>query len=98
IARNTYRIFGCEDGDPTAYFSFGDAIAHTPPYLVPFEVVTHTTPFLRKGIKYKEMTDEQRAQLDEDEEAPSLIEYDQAEVDKVVFNKDTNRIILRNLM
>lgn len=98
IARNTYKIFGCEDGDPTAYFSFGDAIAHTPPYLVPFEVVTHTTPFLRKGIKYSEMTEEQRSQLDEDEEAPSSIEYDQAEVDKVVFNKDTNRIILRNLM
>jgi type I restriction enzyme R subunit len=98
IARNTYRIFGCEDRDPTAYFSFEDAIAHTPPYLVPFEVISHTTPFLRKGIKYSEMTEEQRAQLDEDEEVPSSIEYDQAEVDKAVFNKDTNRIILRNLM
>jgi len=98
IARNTYKIFGCEDRDPTAYFSFGDAITHTPPYLVPFEVVTHTTPFLRKGIKYSEMTDEQRAQLDEDEEAPAAIEFEQAEVDKAVFNKDTNRIILRNLM
>lgn len=50
IARNTYRIFGCEDGDPTAYFSFEDAINSIPPYLVPFEVVTFTTPFLRKGI------------------------------------------------
>ncbi|WP_165227482.1 DEAD/DEAH box helicase family protein [Aquisphaera insulae] len=98
IARNTYRIFGCEDRDPTAYFSYEDAITHTPPYLVPFEVVTHTTPFLRKGIKYSEMTDAQRTQLDEDEEIPAAIEYDQAEVDKVVFNKDTNRIILRNLM
>jgi type I restriction enzyme, R subunit len=98
IARNTYKIFGCEDRDPTAYFSFGDAITHTPPYLVPFEVVTHTTPFLRKGIKYSEMTPEQRAQLDEDEEIPTSIEYDKAEVDKVVFNKDTNRIIIRNLM
>jgi len=48
IARNTYTIFGCEDRDPTAYFSFEDAINHTPPYLVPFEVVSHTTPFLRK--------------------------------------------------
>jgi type I restriction enzyme R subunit len=98
IARNTYKIFGCEDRDPTAYFSFSDAIAHTPPYLVPFEVVSHTTPFLRKGIKYSEMTDEQRAQLDEDEEVPAAIEYEQVEIDKVVFNKDTNRIILRNLM
>ena len=40
IARNTYAIFGCEDRDPTAYFSFEEAISHDPPYLVPFEVVT----------------------------------------------------------
>jgi type I restriction enzyme R subunit len=98
IARNTYKIFGCEDRDPTAYFSFEDAIKHNPPYLVPFEVVTHTTPFLRKGIKYSEMSDEQRKQLEEDEVAPAAIEYEQGEVDKAVFNKDTNRTILRNLM
>ena len=98
IARNTYKIFGCEDRDPTAYFSFEDAIAHTPPYLVPFEVVTHTTPFLRKGIKYSEMSEEQRRQLEEDEAVPTAVEFDQVQVDKVVFNKDTNRVILRNLM
>ena len=56
IARNTYKIFGCEDRDPTAYFSLEEAISHRPPYLVPFEVITHTTPFLRKGIKYSEMS------------------------------------------
>ncbi len=98
IARNTYKIFGCEERDPTAYFSYEEAVSHTPPYLVPFEVVTHTTPFLRRGIKYSEMTKEQREQLEEDEEFPSAVEFDQAAVDKVVFNKDTNRIILRNLM
>ncbi len=98
IARNTYKIFGCEDRDPTAYFSFEDAIKSVPPYLVPFEVVTHTTPFLRKGIKYSEMSDEQRRQLEEDEAVPAAVEYEQAEVDKAVFNKDTNRLILRNLM
>ena len=37
-------------------------------------------------------------QLEEDEEVPAAIEFEQAEVDKAVFNKDTNRIILRNLM
>ena len=98
IARNTYKIFGCEDRDPTAYFSFEDAIKHNPPFLVPFEVVTYTTPFLRKGIKYSEMSEEQRKQLEEDEAVPAAIEYEQVEVDKGIFNKDTNRLILRNLM
>src|SRR5205823_6155810 len=69
-----------------------------PPYLVPFEVVTLTTPFLRKGIKYSEMTKEQREKLEEEEENAAAVEFDQDEVDKAVFNNDTNRIILRNLM
>lgn len=98
IARNTYEIFGCEDRDPTAYFSFEDAINSIPQYLVPFEVITHTTPFLRKGIKYSEMTPEQRQQLEEDEAVPAAVEFEQGDVDKAVFNKDTNRVILRNLM
>lgn len=98
VARNTYQMFGCEDRDPTAYFSFEEAISHSPPYLVPFEVVTHTTEFLRRGIKYSEMSEEQRRQLEEDEEAPAAVEFEQAEVDRAIFNKDTNRLILRNLM
>ena len=98
IARNTFEIFGCESGDPTAHFSLEEAISHRPPYLVPFEVITHTTPFLRRGIKYTEMSPAQRAQLEEDEEVPAAVEFDQASVDKAVFNKDTNRLIIRNLM
>ena len=98
VARNTYRMFECDEGDPTATFTFKEAIDHNPPYLVPFEVDTHTTQFLREGIKYSQMTDEQKRQLEEDEEMPQLIEYEQPQVDKVVYNKDTNRHILRNLM
>ena len=98
IARNTYKIFGCEDQDPTAYFSFEDAINNVPQYLVPFEVITHTTPFLRRGIKYSEMSEVQRQQLEEDEAVPAAVEFEQAHVDKAIFNKDTNRVILRNLM
>lgn len=98
IGHNTYRMFGCEDQDPTAYFSYEEAIGSNPPYLVPFEVVTFTTPFLRKGIKYSEMTPEQRRRLEEDEGDAATIEYDKDQVDKFIFNKDTNRVILRNLM
>jgi type I restriction enzyme R subunit len=98
LARNTYRMFQCDDQNPTANYSYEEAINHTPPYLVPFVVDTHTTPFLRDGIKYTQMTEEQRRQLEEDEELPEAIEFEQGEVDRQIFNKDTNRIILRNLM
>ena len=41
---------------------------------------------------------EQRQQLEEDQPDAEDIDFEAPEVDKVVFNKDTNRIILRNLM
>lgn len=98
ITRNTFKLFSCEDGDPTSYFGYQEAISHTPPYLVPFEVYTHTTEFLRRGIKYNQLSAEQREQLENDEPDAQTIAYDDTEVDRAVFNKDTNRAILRNLM
>src|SRR5262245_3216782 len=44
------------------------------------------------------MTPEQREQLEADDPDPESVEYDPVAVDKRVFNKDTNRLILRNLM
>ena len=98
INRNTYRLFGCENENPTAHYSYEDAISSTPPFLVPFRVVSHTTKFLRDGIKYSQMTDEQRQQLEDGDELPELVEFEAREVDTKVFNKDTNRRVLRNLM
>lgn len=98
ISRNTFKLFSCEDGDPTSYFGYQEAISHVPPYLVPFEVYTHTTEFLRRGIKYNQLSRDQREQLEEDEADAQSIAYDDTDVDRTVFNKDTNRAILRNLM
>ena len=98
ISRNTYKMFGCEDQDPTSYFSFEQAINHKPPYLVPFEVVTHTTGFLRKGIKYSEMSEQQRLELEDQLEDATMVEFEETDVDRQIFNKDTNRAIIRNLM
>ena len=79
--------------------AYEEAISHEPPYLVPFEVVTHTTPFLREGIKYSEMSEGAAgATRSRTKQLPAPSSSSQAEVDKAVFNKDTNRMILRNLM
>lgn len=96
ISRNTFRLFNCEEQDPTAYYPLARAVEEG--YLVPYEVYTHTTNFLRSGIKYSQLTDEQRQQLEDNGEDPETFDYDAAEVDKQIFNKETNRAILRNLM
>ncbi len=96
ISRNTFRIFDCEDKTPTAYYALDQAVEEG--YLVPYEVYTHTTQFLRKGIKYKDLTDEQKQQLEEDGEEPKDFDFENHQIDKQVFNRDTNRAIIRNLM
>lgn len=99
ISRNTYSLFNCEDQDPTSHYSYTEALNDAAgPFLVPFKVTTLTTDFTRKGIKYSEMSKEQQEQLEEDEVDPESIEYDPKEIDKKVFNLDTNRIVLENLM
>ena len=60
IERNTYELFGCEDRDPTSHFSFEDAInSHAAVPRARSEVVTHTHPVPRDGIKYSR--DDRRA-------------------------------------
>jgi type I restriction enzyme R subunit len=44
------------------------------------------------------MTEEQQRQLEEDETEPAAVEFEKVAVDKAIFNKDTNRLILGNLM
>lgn len=98
VARNTFRMFDCEVDDPTFNYTYEEAVANDPPYLVPYEVESVTTEFLRRGIKYSQMSREQREQLEEAEDNPAAVEHEAAEVDRRVFNRDTNRLILRNLM
>lgn len=94
--RNTFRMFGCDDLNPTFNFDYAEAVRRK--YLTPFVVDTHTTQFLRNGIKASELSADQRQRLEEDGEDPSLFQYEAGQIDRVVFNKDTNRHILRNLM
>ncbi len=98
IERNTYSLFGCEDRDPTAHFSLEDAINARPPYLVPFRVVKVGTQFRRDGFRYKDMTPEQQAELEEQEPEAEQVDHDAEDLDKYFFNRDTTRLIWRSLM
>lgn len=98
IERNTFDLFSCDNGDPTFNFSVEDAWNHIPSYLIEPRVIDATTDFLRKGIKYNEMTEEQRSQVDEEGYEGEDINYDKKELEKKITNKDTNRYILRTLM
>ncbi len=96
VNRNTFRLFDCEEGHPTFHYSLSQAINEK--YLVPYEVYSHTTRFLRDGIKFASLTEEQREQLEESGEDPQQFNFELADLDRRIFNRDTNREIIRNLM
>ncbi|MFN9512545.1 MAG: DEAD/DEAH box helicase family protein [Akkermansiaceae bacterium] len=98
IQRNTFSLFGCENEDPTANFTYEEAIQHDPPYLCAFKVVKVTTKFLRDGIKYKNLSREQQEQLEEQYSDSESVDYEKEHVSRQVFNLDTDKAILRNLM
>lgn len=95
---NTYRMFGCENKKPTAFYSLRQAIENDPPYLVAPRVVKITTKFQREGIRYKQLTDEQKQQLEAQAADAEEFDYSSSDLDRWLFNKDTSRSILRNLM
>ncbi|KQW98767.1 DEAD/DEAH box helicase [Massilia sp. Root418] len=96
VSRSTCQLFGCDYKLPTANYPLEQAIVDRK--LVPFRVVAHTTKFLRDGIKAAHMTDEQIAQLEDQGIDPNTLDFNAKEIDDAVFNKGTNRVILRNLM
>lgn len=96
VTRSTFRLFDCEGLLPTANYDLEQAIEEH--YLTPFEVFEHTTQFLREGIRLEALSKEQIEQLEEQGEDPSQYDFSAEQVDKIIYNKDTNRAILRNLM
>lgn len=100
ISRNTFDMFDCENGDPTFEFGLDDAINNEPPYLVPFKVKDLTTEFLREGIHYNDLSDEQKKRLEEDlglEEAQNTTIAGK-DIGRKIFSESTDKIILENLM
>jgi type I restriction enzyme R subunit len=96
VTKSTFRLFDCEGQLPTANYDLEQAVQDG--YLTPFEVFEHTTQFLREGIRLETLTKEQIEELEEQGEDPAQYDFSSEQVDKIIYNKDTNRAILRNLM
>ena len=96
VTRSTYQLFNCEGQLPTAHYGLEQAVEEA--CLTPFEVFEHTTQFLREGIRLEGLTREQITELEEQGEDPSQYDFSSEQIDKAIYNKDTNRAILRNLM
>lgn len=99
VGRNTYRLFDLEDGVPTDSYSLEDAVRDG--FLVPPKAVSVPLKFQREGIKYAELSEEDKDQWDAlewDDEGNVPERVESAAVNKWLFNKDTVDKVLEHLM
>jgi type I restriction enzyme R subunit len=99
IDRNTYSLFDLQEGVPTDVYSLDDAVADE--YLVPPRSVSVPLRFVREGIKYSELSEEEREEWDAiewSEDGTVPVEVESAELNLRLFNADTVDQVLRHLM
>ena len=98
IDHNTYSLFDLEDGVPTDAYSLDEAVADG--HLVPPEAVSVPLKIVRTGLRYDELSDEEKDQWDMlewgEEEIPDSVEA--AEINKRLFNEDTVDRVIAYLM
>jgi type I restriction enzyme R subunit len=96
---NTYALFDLERGVPTDAYSLEDAIKDE--FLVPPRAVSVPLKFQRSGIKYEDLSEEEKEQWDAlewDEEGDIPDRVEAQAVNKWLFNKDTVDKVLAHLM
>ena len=99
IDRDTYGLFDLEKGVPTDAYDLKDAVKDG--FLVPPKSVSVPLKFPREGIKYENLSEEEKEQWDakewsEDGSTPDFVEAEA--VNKWLFNIDTVDKVLEHIM
>ncbi|MBZ9842194.1 DEAD/DEAH box helicase family protein [Mesorhizobium sp. CA5] len=98
IDKNTYSLFDLEDGVPTDAYSLDEAVADG--HLVPPVAISVPLKIVRSGLRYDDLSEEEKDQWDMlewgEEEIPDTVEA--AEVNKRLFNQDTVDQVIAHLM
>lgn len=104
VTKNTYDLFDLETGVPTDAYALEDAIDDG--YLVPPRGVSVPLKFVREGIRYDDLSEEEKDDWDEldwgeDEDGNPVAPPDEvsaSELNKWLFNEDTVDKVLEHLM
>ncbi len=90
IDKNTYGLFDLETGVPTDAYGLDEAVADG--HLVPPVAISVPLQFQRQGIKYEDLSNEEKEDwdaLDWNEDGTVPTEVDPEELNKWLFNSDT---------
>lgn len=96
VEKDTYGIFELQKGMPT--YAYEDDKAYDQGYLVPPTKISVATKFLREGVKYKDLSDEEQKEWENKAELEDRDEVLPSEVNKFLFNEDTAEKMFAQLM
>ena len=99
IDHNTYGLFDLETGVPTDAYGLDEAVADK--HLVPPVAISVPLKFQREGIKYDDLSEEEKEEWDAlewSDDGPPPNEVNAEAVNKWLFNTDTVDKVLETLM
>ncbi|WP_426954158.1 DEAD/DEAH box helicase family protein [Muricoccus radiodurans] len=99
IDKNTYSLFDLDTGMPTDAYPLEEAVKDG--YLVPMRAVSVPLKFQREGIRYDQLSEEEKDRWDElewDEEDGPPDRVEAEAVNGWLFNQDTVDKVLQHLM
>ncbi len=97
--KDTYELFGHQQGDPAFAYELEEAVGEG--YLVPPRGKEVDIQFLRKGIKYKELSETEKAEYEatfRDEEGQMPEEISAKQINQRLFNHDTIVKVIETFM
>jgi type I restriction enzyme R subunit len=99
VDRDTYRLFDLQTGVPTDAYNLDEAVKDG--FLVPPKAVSLTTDFLDRGIRYDQLSEEEKEawdalEWDDSGTVPGAV--DAPALNKWLFNADTVDRVLQHLM
>ena len=99
VDRNTYRFFEIENDVPTYAYEYDRAVKEG--YLVDYHTIKTTTDFMDRGIKYNELSEEEKEEYEDtfaDDEDNIPEEINAEAINSWLFNRDTIKKLLELLM
>lgn len=97
IDHNTFTLFDCDDGAPTCYYGYDEAVRDR--YLVPYRPVhVARTGFQIQGLKPGEFPEEVGEQVIKQGIDPDDFSFEGTDLERSVSNTGTNDAIVREFM
>lgn len=98
IEHDTFKLFDCDQRDPTFAYTYEEAVRHVPPYLCNFEVLKVRSKFQLEGIKGGTLPPAVRKKLIAEGKDPDDINFEGTDLERKVTNSGTNALIVREFM